>query len=86
MSIPGESKKGVTFAGQDDLKKLPIPELQDTVDRYLSTVAPFQVRDEQFYHTTYSEEFYRTRRSWRPQKPPPRNSSIRMDLSCRDVC
>ncbi|BFZ55598.1 carnitine O-acetyltransferase yat1 [Savitreella phatthalungensis] len=33
---------GVTFAGQADLKQLPIPDLEDTVKRYLLAVRPFQ--------------------------------------------
>ena len=32
-----------TYAGQDSLKRLPIPTLEDTVKRYLSAVKPLQV-------------------------------------------
>lgn len=36
-------KRGVTYAGQDQLKKLPIPPLEDTCKRYLESVKPFLV-------------------------------------------
>ena len=36
-------KRGVTYAGQDQLKKLPIPPLEDTCKRYLASVKPFLV-------------------------------------------
>ncbi|CCG80555.1 Carnitine acetyl transferase [Taphrina deformans PYCC 5710] len=42
MPSAEHAEKSVTFAGQDDLKKLPIPDLSDTVSRYLSAVSPFQ--------------------------------------------
>ena len=36
-------KRGVTYAGQEQLKKLPIPPLEDTCKRYLDSVKPFLV-------------------------------------------
>lgn len=38
-----DSKKGITYAGQEKLKKLPIPKLEDTIPRYLSAVKQFMV-------------------------------------------
>jgi carnitine O-acetyltransferase len=35
-------KQGITFAAQDKLPKLPIPELENTMKRYLETLAPLQ--------------------------------------------
>lgn len=43
MAQPEDTKKGITYAGQEKLKKLPIPKLQDTIPRYLSAVKPFMV-------------------------------------------
>jgi hypothetical protein len=36
-------KRGVTFAGQDHLKHLPIPSLEETCRRYLASAKPFLV-------------------------------------------
>ena len=36
-------KRGVTFAGQDHLKRLPIPTLEETCSNYLETARPFLV-------------------------------------------
>jgi Choline/Carnitine o-acyltransferase len=38
-----EGKRDVTFAGQDKLKSLPIPTLEETCKRYLASVKPFLV-------------------------------------------
>jgi hypothetical protein len=38
-----DAKKGVTYAGQDQLHKLPIPTLEETCERYLRSVRPFLV-------------------------------------------
>jgi hypothetical protein len=38
-----DPKKGVTYAGQDQLKRLPIPTLEETCQRYLESVRPFLV-------------------------------------------
>ncbi|KAK9468345.1 acyltransferase ChoActase/COT/CPT [Lipomyces arxii] len=41
-SIYEQQTNGITFAGQDKLSKLPIPSLNDTIERYLSVVKPLQ--------------------------------------------
>lgn len=33
---------GITFAGQDDLPKLPIPSLESTTEKYLASLRPLQ--------------------------------------------
>jgi hypothetical protein len=38
-----DAKKGVTYAGQEQLKSLPIPDLDETCGRYLQSVKPFLV-------------------------------------------
>lgn len=38
-----DAKRGVTYVGQEQLKKLPIPPLEDTCQRYLESVKPFLV-------------------------------------------
>ena len=38
-----DPKKGVTFAGQEQLKRLPIPTLEETCQHYLESVRPFLV-------------------------------------------
>jgi hypothetical protein len=38
-----DAKKGVTYAGQDQLKHLPIPNLEETCQSYLAAVRPFLV-------------------------------------------
>jgi hypothetical protein len=38
-----ESKGGKTFQYQDKLPKLPIPDLNDTIKRYLAVLAPLLV-------------------------------------------
>jgi hypothetical protein len=38
-----DPKRGGTYAGQDQLKKLPIPPLEETCRRYLESVKPFLV-------------------------------------------
>jgi carnitine O-acetyltransferase len=38
-----DAKRGVTYAGQEQLKPLPIPELEETCQRYLESVQPFLV-------------------------------------------
>lgn len=43
MVAEKDSKGGITYAGQDKLKKLPIPKLDDTVRNYLAAVEPLQV-------------------------------------------
>ena len=38
--------KGITFAGQSSLQRLPIPTLSDTCDKYLRALKPFQSKRE----------------------------------------
>lgn len=38
-----DAKRGVTYAGQPQLKKLPIPTLEETCQHYLESVKPFLV-------------------------------------------
>ena len=38
-----DAKRGVTYAGQAQLKKLPIPSLEETCKHYLESVKPFLV-------------------------------------------
>ena len=38
-----DAKRGVTYVGQEQLKKLPIPPLEDTCQLYLDSVKPFLV-------------------------------------------
>lgn len=51
MSVNGGTseppKKGLTFANQDSLPKLPIPDLEQTCKRYLEALAPLQTPREQ---------------------------------------
>lgn len=39
---PTESKPGITFAAQDKLPKLPIPDLEATCKKYLASLDPLQ--------------------------------------------
>ena len=46
----GKNSPGVTFAHQDRLPKLPIPELEHTVKKYLEVLEPLQnKRDPQIF-------------------------------------
>jgi hypothetical protein len=38
-----DAKRGVTYVGQEQLKPLPIPPLEETCQRYLDSVRPFLV-------------------------------------------
>lgn len=40
-----EPTDGKTFQYQNQLPKLPIPELQDTAKRYLAALKPLQVKE-----------------------------------------
>lgn len=42
-----DNKPGITFAAQDKLPKLPIPELHKTCQNYLNALRPLQSRREQ---------------------------------------
>ena len=37
-----QKKAGVTFAGQDKLPKLPVPDLKSSLDKYLESLKPLQ--------------------------------------------
>ncbi|MCJ1433880.1 hypothetical protein MMC27_003245 [Xylographa pallens] len=52
-----KSKPGITYAGQDKLPKLPIPELEDTCRRYLEALRPLQSHREQGETEAAVQEF-----------------------------
>jgi carnitine O-acetyltransferase len=53
-------KQGITFAAQDKLPKLPIPELDSTLDRYLAALKPLQSPREHAETKRAVEEFRKT--------------------------
>lgn len=55
-----ESKPGVTFAAQDKLPKLPIPDLEATCKRYLAAIDPLQTAREHADSERAVREFLRT--------------------------
>ncbi len=60
MSVSQEKPKGgVTFAHQDKLPKLPIPELSATLKRYLAALKPLQSSREQADTKHAVDEFLR---------------------------
>jgi len=54
-----KSKPGVTFAAQENLPKLPIPELQQTCDRYLVALEPLQSRQQRADTKAAVQDFLR---------------------------
>ena len=46
-SYTPKNKPGITFASQDKLPKLPIPELENTCTKYIEALRPLQSRREQ---------------------------------------
>ncbi len=56
-SAPDKREKGITFAGQDNLPKLPIPELEQSVKRYLAALRPLQTVREHAETQQACEEF-----------------------------
>ena len=52
-----KQKPGITFAAQDNLPKLPIPELESTLEKYRDVLRPLQSRREQQDTATAVEEF-----------------------------
>lgn len=54
------SKNGLTFANQDALPKLPVPNLEDTCRRYLESLSPLQSPREQAESKAAVEEFLKT--------------------------
>lgn len=59
-TYPPDSKPGVTFAHQNDLKKLPIPTLQDTCRKYLDALRPIQSKREHAETRAVVREFLQT--------------------------
>jgi carnitine O-acetyltransferase len=58
MSSKKESpKQGVTFAGQDKLPKLPIPDLDSTLKKYLEALSALQTSREQDESKAASQDF-----------------------------
>lgn len=57
MSKP---KSGVTFAAQDKLPKLPIPDLKSTCRKYLAALEPLQGAREHVETERAVQEFLRT--------------------------
>jgi len=55
-----ESKPGITFAAQDKLPKLPIPDLDATLKKYLEALKPLQTAREHADTKQAVEEFRRT--------------------------
>ena len=51
--------RGVTFAHQDELPKLPIPDLEGTMKKYLDVLKPLQNKREQQDTTAVVENFLR---------------------------
>lgn len=56
----GKTKSGITFAAQDNLPKLPIPDLEATCKRYLESLYPLQTHREHQDSENAVEEFLRT--------------------------
>ena len=56
----GHSKPGITFAHQEKLPKLPIPDLDATTKRYLGSLYPLQTAREHQESERAVEEFLRT--------------------------
>lgn len=58
----GHARKqsGITYADQESLKKLPIPELQDTCRKYLDAVRPLQTPREHEETVAAVKEFLKT--------------------------
>ena len=50
-------KPGITFAGQDKLPKLPIPELNSTLEKYLAALSPLQSNREHDETKAAAREF-----------------------------
>lgn len=55
-----KSKPGVTFAAQDNLPKLPIPDLKQTCERYLSALEPLQSRHQHADSKAAIDEFLKS--------------------------
>ncbi|KIV99044.1 hypothetical protein, variant 1 [Verruconis gallopava] len=56
----GNSKAGITFASQDKLPRLPIPELESSLKKYLNALRPLQSAKEHRETEAAVKEFLRT--------------------------
>lgn len=59
-SKSNQSKPGITFAAQDSLPKLPIPDLEATAQRYLKALDPLQTAREHADTERAVTEFLKT--------------------------
>jgi carnitine O-acetyltransferase len=55
-----KNKQGITFAAQDKLPKLPIPELESTLSKYLASLKPLQTTREHAETQQAVEEFLKS--------------------------
>lgn len=55
-----KAKHGITFAHEDELPKLPIPELESSLKKYKDVLAPLQTRREQSDTAAAVEDFLKT--------------------------
>jgi carnitine O-acetyltransferase len=55
-----QSKPGITFAAEDSLPKLPIPDLESTLKKYLSSLDPLQTAREHADSERAVADFLRT--------------------------
>lgn len=60
MNEKPKPNPGITFASQNKLPKLPIPELEDTLKKYLTAVKPLQTIREHAETKQAVEEFLRS--------------------------
>ncbi|PYH87026.1 carnitine acetyl transferase [Aspergillus uvarum CBS 121591] len=60
LTVNGSAKQGLTFANQDSLPKLPIPELEQTCQKYLEALAPLQAPREQDETKAAVQDFLRS--------------------------
>ena len=58
-SDTSQHKPGITFAAQDKLPKLPIPELESTLQKYLNALMPLQTTKEHNETKAAAEDFLR---------------------------
>jgi len=58
--VPTEKNPGITFAAQDKLPKLPIPDLESTCKKYLASLDPLQTAREHHDSERAVQEFLQT--------------------------
>ncbi|KAF2428106.1 hypothetical protein EJ08DRAFT_592409 [Tothia fuscella] len=56
----GQSKQGITFAAQDNLPQLPIPDLESSCHKYIESLKPLQSPKEQHDTQISIQEFLKT--------------------------